>query len=101
MIGVIFPNQDGRGTHVNISGALVAAHAPHPDNAVKFLEYLASDEAQRHFADGNNEYRAVETVEPNEALTALGDFKSDAVNVSVYGENQPLAQMIFDRAGWQ
>lgn len=100
-VGVIFPNQDGRGTHVNISGAGVARHAPHPENAKMFLEYLASDEAQRHFADGNNEYPAVETVEPNEALQSLGEFKADDINVSIYGENQPQAQMIFDRAGWQ
>jgi len=55
-VGVIFPNQDGRGTHVNVSGAGVATHAPHRESAVKFLEYLASEEAQTYFANGNNEY---------------------------------------------
>ncbi|MBB3064670.1 Fe(3+) ABC transporter substrate-binding protein [Limibacillus halophilus] len=100
-LGVIFPNQDGRGTHVNVSGAGVAKHAPHKEAAIKFLEYLASDSAQQYFADGNNEYPVVEGVAANAAVTALGSFKIDTVNVSVLGKNQPLAQMIFDRAGWK
>lgn len=99
-IGWLFPNQEGRGTHVNISAAGVLKHAPHKEAAVKFLEYLASPEAQRHFADGNNEYPVVEGVEPNEALKELGDFEADPVNVSVYGQNQAKAQMIFDSVGW-
>ncbi|WP_119462276.1 Fe(3+) ABC transporter substrate-binding protein [Rhodospirillaceae bacterium SYSU D60014] len=100
-VGVIFPNQDGRGTHVNISGAGVLKNAPHKEAAVKFLEYLASDEAQRYFAHGNNEYPVVEGVTESDALSTLGDFKADKINVSLYGENQPLAQKIFDRAGWK
>lgn len=100
-IGLIFPNQDGRGTHVNISGAGVLKNAPHPDAAIKFLEYLASDSAQRYFADGNNEYPVVETVEASSAVESLGEFEIDTVNVSVYGENQPTAQKVFDRAGWK
>jgi len=100
-VGVIFPNQDGRGTHVNVSGAGVLKHAPNKDAAVKFLEYLASDEAQRYFAHGNNEYPAVPGVAASDALELLGDFKVDEINVAVYGENQPLAQKLFDRAGWQ
>jgi iron(III) transport system substrate-binding protein len=100
-LGVIFPNQDGRGTHVNVSGAGVAKHAPHKEAAIKFLEYLASDSAQQYFADGNNEYPVVDGVAANAAVAALGSFKIDTVNVSVLGKNQPLAQMIFDRAGWK
>jgi len=100
-VGVIFPNQDGRGTHVNVSGAGVLKHAPNKDAAVKFLEYLASDEAQRYFAHGNNEYPAVPGVAASDALELLGDFKVDEINVAVYGENQPLAQKLFDRASWQ
>ena len=99
-VGVVFPNQGDRGTHINISGAGVLKHAPHREAAVKFLEYLAGDEAQRYFADGNNEYPVVPGVAPNSALKALGAFKTDPVNVAVYGENQPTAQKIFDRAGW-
>ena len=101
-VGVIFPNQDGRGAHVNISGAGVVAGAPHPEAAVRFLEYLAGDEAQRYFAEGNNEYPAVEGVSAdNPALEKLGEFKVDPVNVAAYGDNQPLAQKIFDRVGWK
>jgi len=100
-VGWVFPNQDGRGTHVNVSAAGVLKNAPHREAAVKFLEYLASPEAQRYFADGNNEYPVVQTVEPSPALQKLGeDFKVDPVNVAVYGSNQPMAQKIFDSVGW-
>lgn len=100
-IGVVFPNQDGRGTHVNISGAGLLKHAPNRENAIKFLEYLASDSAQTYFASGNYEYPAVESVEVAAAVAELGgDFKEDPVNVSAYGKNQALAQRLFDQAGW-
>ena len=98
---LVFPNQDGRGTHVNVSGAGRAAHAPNPENAVALLEFLSSDEAQGYFANGNNEYPVVEGVAANAAVVELGEFKEDEVNVSVYGRNQPEAQMIMDRAGWK
>ncbi|MBK1698348.1 Fe(3+) ABC transporter substrate-binding protein [Rhodovibrio salinarum] len=100
-VGYVFPNQDGRGTHVNISGAGVIKNSPHRENAVRFLEFLASDFAQRYFADGNNEYPTVPEVAPNTKLKKLGDFKIDDINVSAYGENQPEAQRIFDRVGWK
>jgi len=100
-VGVVFPNQKGRGTHVNISGGGILKAAPHPDIAARFLEYLASDEAQRIFSNGNNEYPVVATVAPNATLVALGKFKADTLNVANLGKNQPLAQRIFDRAGWQ
>jgi iron(III) transport system substrate-binding protein len=100
-VGVIFPNQSGRGTHVNISGAGVLKHAPHRDNAVRFLEYLASDEAQAYFANGNNEYPAVGKVKGNRELASLGEFRKDSLNVSVLGKNQAAAQQAYDRAGWK
>jgi iron(III) transport system substrate-binding protein len=100
-IGVIFPNQDNRGAHVNISGAGVLKYAPHRENGVKFLEYLASDSAQAYFANGNNEYPVVAGVKANPELDSLGAFRKDAVNVSVYGKNQPAAQQAYDRAGWK
>ncbi|HMB76104.1 MAG TPA: Fe(3+) ABC transporter substrate-binding protein, partial [Kiloniellaceae bacterium] len=93
-IGWVFPNQQDRGTHVNISGAGVLKTAPHPEAAVKFLEYLASPEAQAYFALGNNEYPVVEGVAPNAAVTGLGSFKADEVNVAVYGEHQAEAQRV-------
>ena len=101
-LGVVFPNQASWGTHVNISGAGVLKQAPHREAAIKFLEYLASDEAQRYFADGNNEWPAVRGVKvDNPVLNALGDFKADRLNVAVLGKNQPSSQKIYDRVAWK
>ena len=101
-LAIVMPNQSSWGTHVNISGAGVLKNAPHRDNAVKFLEYLASDEAQRYFADGNNEWPAVRSVKvDNPVLNALGDFKRDALNVATLGKNQPGSQKIYDRVAWK
>jgi iron(III) transport system substrate-binding protein len=101
-IALVFPNQGSWGTHVNISGAGVLKHAPHREAAVKFLEYLASDEAQRYFADGNNEWPVVPGVKvDNPVLNALGDFKADRLNVAALGRNQPEAQKIYDRVAWK
>jgi iron(III) transport system substrate-binding protein len=101
-VGVVFPNQASWGTHVNISGAGVMKNAPNRDAAVKFLEYLASDEAQRYFANGNNEWPSVPSVQVvNPVLSAFGAFKYDPVNVAVLGRNQPAAQKLYDRVGWK
>jgi iron(III) transport system substrate-binding protein len=101
-VGVVFPNQASWGTHVNISGAGVAKHAPHREAAVKFLEYLASDDAQRHFADGNNEWPAVAGIAvANPALAALGAFKRDRLNVAALGRNQAASQKLYDRVAWK
>jgi iron(III) transport system substrate-binding protein len=101
-IGVVFPNQANWGAHVNISGAGVLKNAPHREAAIKFLEYLASDEAQRYFADGNNEWPVVAGVKvENPVLNAFGDFKRDRLNVAVLGRNQPGAQKIYDRVAWK
>ncbi|MDH3287836.1 MAG: Fe(3+) ABC transporter substrate-binding protein [Betaproteobacteria bacterium] len=99
-VGVIFPNQTSFGTHINISGGGVLRHAPHRENAIRFLEYLASPEAQAHFANGNNEWPAVPGVKlDNPALAKLGAFKEDQLNVGKLGQNQPLAQKIFNIVG--
>jgi iron(III) transport system substrate-binding protein len=100
-VGVIFPNQAGRGTHVNVSGAGVLRNAPHKDAAIRFLEYLASDEAQSYFADGNNEYPAVPSIKANATLQSLGAFRKDSLNVTLLGRNQAAAQQAYDRAGWK
>jgi iron(III) transport system substrate-binding protein len=102
-VGVIFPNQTGanaRGTHINISGAGVARYAPNKDNAIKFLEYLATPEAQRYFADGNNEYPAVGKMS-SVALDSLGTFRRDPLKMEMVGKNYAAASQIFDRAGWK
>jgi len=101
-IGVIWPNQDNRGAHMNISGGGMLKHAPHKAAAAKFLEYLASDEAQAYFADGNNEWPVVATVKVNNPeLESLGKFKADQLHVSELGKNQPAALRISDRAGYR
>jgi iron(III) transport system substrate-binding protein len=101
-VGVVFPNQSGRGAHVNISGAGVLKNAPHRAAAVQFLEYLASDDAQRYFADGNNEWPVVPGVRvDNPALAAFGAYRYDPLNVAALGRNQPAAQKIYDRVGWK
>ncbi len=101
-IGVVFPNQSSWGTHVNISGAGVMKNSPNRDSAVKFLEYLASDDAQRYFAEGNNEWPAVASVKPgNPVLASFGPFRQDALNVAVLGRNQPASQKIYDRVAWK
>jgi iron(III) transport system substrate-binding protein len=101
-VGIVFPNQASWGTHVNISGAGVLKHAPNREAAVKFLEYLASDAAQRYFAEGNNEWPAVASVQPdNPVLKSFGKFKQDALNVAVLGRNQPESQKIYDRVAWK
>jgi iron(III) transport system substrate-binding protein len=99
-LGVVFPNQDGRGTHINISGGGVLKHARHKAAAIRFLEFLASETAQRIFADGNNEYPVVAALAPAPVLAALGEFKRDALEVSQLGVNQAAAQRLFDRVGW-
>jgi iron(III) transport system substrate-binding protein len=101
-LGVVFPNQKTWGTHVNISGAGVLKNAPNREAAVRFLEYLASDEAQRYFADGNNEWPVVAGVKPhNPVLAAFGEFKRDQLNVATLGRNQPSSQKIYDRVAWK
>jgi iron(III) transport system substrate-binding protein len=99
---VVFPDQASYGTHVNISGAGVMKNAPHKENAIKFLEYLASNDAQRYFADGNNEWPVVPTVAvANPALDAMGKFKIDPLPISSYGKYTAEAQKIADRSGWR
>lgn len=100
-VGLIFPNQDERGTHVNIGGAGVVDGAPNKENAVRFLEFLASDRAQELFATGNNEFPAAEGVELDPVLESWGEIKTDDVNVSVLGVNNAEAVRIFDQVGWR
>ena len=99
-IGVIFPDQDGRGTHINLSGAGVTVNAPNRDNAIKFIEYLTSETAQRYLADGNNEYPAAKGMQANSNVEQLGSFKPDTLNAAEIGRGQAQAVQIFDRAGW-
>ncbi|MEM6935992.1 MAG: extracellular solute-binding protein, partial [Pseudomonadota bacterium] len=100
-VGIVFPNQATGGTHINISGAGIVTSSPNPDHAVRFLEYLTSDEAQGYFANGNNEYPAVRNLNAASAVERLGDFLEDPLNASLLGEHQAEAIRVFDRAGWR
>jgi iron(III) transport system substrate-binding protein len=100
-IGWVFPDQAGNGTHVNVSAAGVLKNAPNRDNAVRFLEYLASDSAQSYFADGNDEYPVVEGVGLSASVNQLGIFKADGLNLAALGENQAEAQNIYNSVGYK
>ena len=101
-IGIVWPDQKGFGTHVNVSGAGVAKNAPNRENAIRFLEYLASDSAQAYLADGNNEWPVVAGVKiRNPELESLGKFKADALPIASIGRAQVTASKIIDRAGWR
>ena len=100
--GLIWPNQKSFGTHMNVSGAGVIKTARNKDAAIKFLEYLTSNEAQTYFAEGNNEWPVVKGATlNNKELASLGTFRMDTLNISALGKNQPTAQKIFDRVGYK
>jgi len=100
-IGWIFPAQNAEGAHMNLSGGGVAANAPNRENAIKFMEYLASDQAQKYFSAGNDEYPAVPGVGLSPSVAAMGLFRSDAVDLSAVAQNLPVAQQIFNQVGWE
>jgi iron(III) transport system substrate-binding protein len=100
-VGIIFPNQADRGVHVNIGGAGVVKGAPNREHAIRFLEYLASDEAQAVFARANFEYPVVAGVEVDPAIAQWGTMRRDELGVAELGVNNPEAVRIADRAGWR
>ncbi len=100
-VAVFWPNQDGRGTHVNVSGAGVTAAAQNKENAIRLLEFLASPEAQAWYAETNHEYPVREGVEWSDTLKAWGNFKADSLNMGKLGELNADAVMLMDRAGWK
>ncbi len=103
-VGVVFPNQQSWGTHVNVAGGAVARYAKNQANAVKFLEYLVSSEAQNHFANGNNEWPVVKGLKlDNPALQSMtgGSFKSELVPIRIVGMNQIKVQQMLDRVGFK
>ena len=100
-VGIFFPNQDGRGTHINISGGGVAKHAGNKENAVKLLEFLSSGPAQERFAEANHEYPANPAVAWSEQLLAWGVFKADELNIAELGKHNRSAVMVFDEVRWR
>ncbi len=101
-IGMVWPNQQSWGTHVNVSGGGVMRNAPNREAAVRFLEYLASDSAQAYLAEGNNEWPVVPSaVMKNPVLDSLGRFKADTLPIAQVGRAQITAAKIIDRVGWR
>jgi iron(III) transport system substrate-binding protein len=100
-IGWVFPNQNDIGAHMNISGGGVAAHAPNRENAIRFLEYLTSEQAQDYFSAGNDEYPAVPGVGLSPSVAALGIFRADTIDLSEIAGNIEAAQRILNDAGWK
>lgn len=100
-LGIFFPDQDGRGTHINVSGAGVTKHSKNKENAVKFLEYLISVEAQEKFASGNFEYPVNPKAKVSDLVKSWGDFKEDSISLSLLGKYNTEAVKVFDEAGWK
>ena len=101
-VGIVFPNQAGKGTHVNIAGGGMLKTAPNKAAAQAFLEYLTSDEAQAYFANGNNEWPVVPTVKlANPYLDKLGKFKVDTLRAGALAQYTPKAQRLIDQVGWK
>jgi iron(III) transport system substrate-binding protein len=104
-VGVVFPNQQTWGTHVNIAGAAVARNSKNTANAVKFMEYLASPDAQNYFANGNNEWPTAKGVKTNnpalQAMSGGGEFKAETIPLAAVGGNQVKVQQMLDRVGFK
>lgn len=100
-VGVFFPDQEGTGTHINVSGVGLTKYAKNKDNAVKLMEFLASAKAQKQFAQANYEYPANPSVEPSDLLKSWGDFKPQNINLSLLGEYNQRAVEIFNEVGWK
>lgn len=101
-VGIVWPNQSNYGTHINISGAGIVKHTRNREAAQRFLEYLASDSAQRYFANGNNEWPVVSQVTvDNEGLAEIGRAKTDAIPLQQIALKLPAAQKMLDRVGYR
>lgn len=99
-VKIFWPNQQDRGVHVNLSGIGLTKHAPHPEAATKLVEWMTGEQAQKLFADLNQEFPANPQVKPSDEVAAWGDFKADSIAVEVAGKRQAEAIRLMDRAGW-
>lgn len=100
-MGIIWPNQDNRGAHINVSGAALTRAAENRDNAIKLIEFLTRDSSQRWYAEHNGEYPIRDDIAVSDVLKPWGDFKADNLNMSKLGENNTRALRLMDRAGWK
>ncbi len=100
-MAVFWPNQSGRGAHVNISGAAIMKSAKNKAAAVKLIEYLVSPKSQAWYAETNGEYPVVSNISPSRTLAAWGAFKADNLNLSKLGTLNATAVRVMDRANWR
>lgn len=100
-LAVFFPNQQGRGTHINVSGAGVTRHAPNRDHAIALLEFFTAPDSQALFAELNQEYPVNPDVPWSATLRGWGEFKADTLDLTRLGELNDAAVRVFDRAGWR
>jgi iron(III) transport system substrate-binding protein len=99
-VNILFPDTDGRGTHVNISGAVVAKYAPHKANAIKLLEFLASDQGQKTYAEVNNEYPVKDGVPSSKLVQSWGSFKPDPISLNEIASLRKKASELVDKVGF-
>jgi len=100
-IEIFFPNQETDGTHVNVSGIAMTRHAKNTENAIRLMEFLSGEEAQKLFAEANNEFPANPNVQWTSWLEGLGEFKEQDIDLTVLGDNHSMAIMVWDRAGFK
>ena len=100
-VRVFLPNQGDRGAHVNVSGAGISASSKNPDSALRLLEFLAGEEAQRVWAHANYEYPVNQNVEPAPLLQSWGELKADTLGLHLLGEFNSAAVKTFDQVGWR
>ena len=100
-VKIFFPKFENGGTHINVSGAGVTKYSPNKENAIKFIEFLASSDAQKLFAEGNFEYPVLKGIESSDIVKSWGTFKDDTISINTLGENNAKAVKIFDLAGWK
>jgi len=100
-VKIFFPKFENGGTHINVSGAGVAKYSPNKENAIKFIEFLASSDAQKLFAEGNFEYPILKGVKASPIVESWGTFTEDTISINTLGENNSEAVKIFDLAGWK
>ena len=100
-LGVFFPNQNNRGTHINVSGGAVTASSKNVEQAIRFLEFLTNEENQKVFSGVNYEYPLRFKHIDSKTLLSWGSFKTDSINLSILGKNNAKAVKLFDIANWE
>lgn len=100
-LGVIFPNQNGRGTHINISGIALLKSSQNKDAAIKFIEFMLSKEAQEILVSTSHEYPVNKDAKPSKEIAALGKFKEDSISLNKVANELENAQKIYKELGWK